>query len=71
MPSQEHEALVAALLEGGGVDAPSLEEQRANYDAMLGANLVPEAASIEELSIAGCNADWVTVPDSREDRVIL
>ncbi len=71
MPSQEHEALVAALLEGGVVDAPTLEEQRANYDAMLGANPLPDATSIEELRIGLCNADWVSVPDSREDRVIL
>jgi len=71
MPSQEHEALVAALQEGGVVDAPSIEEQRANYEAMLGANPLPAAASIEELSIGPCNADWVSVPDSRQDRVIL
>lgn len=71
MPSQEHEALVAALQEGGVVDVPSVEEQRANYDAMLCANPIPAAASIEELIIGQCNADWVTVPVSREDRVIL
>lgn len=71
MPSKEHEALVAALQEGGVVDAPSIEEQRANYEAMLGANPPPAAASIEELSIGQCNADWVSVPDSRQDRVIL
>ena len=35
MPSQEHEALVATLQEGGVVDVPSVEEQRANYEAML------------------------------------
>jgi len=71
MPSQEHEALVAALQEGGVVDVPSVEEQRANYDAMLCANPILAAASIEELIIGQCNADWVTVPVSREDRVIL
>ncbi|TDJ23403.1 MAG: alpha/beta hydrolase [Gammaproteobacteria bacterium] len=71
MPSQEHEALVAALQEGGAVDVPSVEEQRANYDAMLCANPILAAASIEELIIGQCNADWVTVPVSREDRVIL
>jgi acetyl esterase/lipase len=71
MPSQEHEALVATLQEGGVVDVPSVEEQRANYEAMLCANPIPAAATIEELTIGQCNADWVTVPDSREDRVIL
>jgi len=71
MPSQEHEALVAALQEGGVVDVPSVEEQRANYDAMLCANPILAAASIEELIIGQCNADWVTVPVSREDRVIF
>jgi acetyl esterase/lipase len=71
MPSQEHEALVAAMLEGGVIDAPSLEEQRSGYEAMLGANPIADTVSVEELNIAGCNADWVTVPESREDRVIL
>ncbi len=71
MPSQEHETLVALLLEGGVVDAPSLEEQRTNYDAMLGANPILEGAHIEPLNIGHCNADWVTVPASRDDRVIL
>jgi monoterpene epsilon-lactone hydrolase len=71
MPSPEHEALVASLMEGGVLDAPSLAEQRAGYDAMLGANPIADGVSIEELTIGHCNADWVSVAESRDERVIL
>lgn len=62
MPSQEHETLVAALRAGGGVAAPTLADQRAGYDAMLSANPRPADVTITELTVAGCKADWVTVP---------
>ncbi len=64
MPSQEHETLVAALKAGGGVQAPSLEAQRAGYDAMLSANPRPADVAVHEVQVGKCNADWVTVPAS-------
>lgn len=72
MPSPKHEALVAALREGGSVtDSPTVEEQRANYEAMLGANPIADDVTVEEITIEHVNADWVSVPQSRADRVIL
>ncbi len=72
MPSPEHEALVAALQEGAGVtDAPTVDEQRANYEAMLGANPMADDVAVQEITIEHVNADWVTVPQSRADRVLL
>ena len=72
MPSPEHEALVAALQESAGpTEAPTVDEQRANYEALLGANPMAEDVTVEEISIEHVNADWITVPQSRADRVIL
>jgi len=72
MPSPEHQALVAALQEGGSAtDAPTVEEQRANYEAMLGANPMADDVTVDEISIEHVNADWVSVPQSRAGRVIL
>ena len=72
MPSPKHEALVAALQDGGSVtDSPTVEEQRANYEAMLGANPMADDVTVEEITIEHVNADWVSVPQSRADRVIL
>ena len=72
MPSPEHEALVAALQEGAGAtEAPSVEERRANYEALLGANPMADDVTVEEITIEHVDADWVTVPQSRADRVIL
>jgi len=42
MPSRQHEALVQALRAAPITAAPTLAEQRAGYDATLGANPVPE-----------------------------
>ena len=64
MPSQEHETLVAALKAGGGVQAPSLEAQRAGYDAMLSANPRPADVTVQTVRIGDCDADWVSVPAS-------
>jgi len=71
MPSPEHEAVVAAMQAAPVTAAPSIEEQRANYDAMLGANPLPGDAVVEEIVIEHVEADWVSVPESRPDRAIL
>ena len=71
MPSPEHEAVVAALQAAPVTDAPTIEEQRANYEAMLGANPIAEDATVEETTIEHVDADWVSVPESRADRAIL
>ncbi|MDG2276938.1 MAG: alpha/beta hydrolase [Pseudomonadales bacterium] len=70
MPSQEHEALVAAV-QAAPPAAGTLEASRAGYDAMLGANPVAEDVTIEELTIGNFNADWVSTPNSHVNRCIL
>ena len=71
MPSQEHEAVVAMLQAAPLTEAPSLEEQRANYDAMLGAQPIGDDVTIETVTIEHVLADMVSVPASAEDRVVL
>ena len=71
MPSSEHEAVVAMLEAAPLTEAPSLEEQRANYDAMLSAEAVGEDVSVQPVTIEHIVADIVSTPSSADDRVIL
>lgn len=61
MPSAEHEALVAALKSAPIVGAPTLAAQRANYDATLSANPIPDDVRIQSVLIDGNVADLVTI----------
>ena len=70
MPSQEHEALVA-MVQATPPGAGTLEESRAGFDAMMSMNPPPDDAAIEEIMIENMNADWVTVPESEDNRVVL
>ena len=72
MPSAEHEAFVALLQAAPAVtEAPSLAEQRQNYDAMLGNNPVAEDVVIESTTVADCAADWVSTPNCDQSRALL
>lgn len=72
MPSPQHEALVAALQSSGDVAAPDLATQRAGYDAMLCANPLPADIAVTELTIGKCNADMISVANTRDAaRVVL
>nr|ACZ16567.1 lipase/esterase [uncultured bacterium] len=71
MPSPEHEAVVAMLQAAPLTEAPSLEEQRANYDAMLSAAPIGDDVTVEPVTIEHIAADIVSVPSSSADRVIL
>jgi monoterpene epsilon-lactone hydrolase len=71
MPSKQHEALVQQILEGAVTDAPSLEDQRAGFEATLAATPIADDISIEPFRIGIMDADWVSAPNSQSDRVIL
>jgi monoterpene epsilon-lactone hydrolase len=72
MPSAEHEAFVSVLTSAPAPEGtPTLQEQRDNYRAMLTAHPIADDILIEETSVAGCAADWVTAPNSSADRAIL
>ena len=70
MPSQAHEDLVA-MVSAAPPAAGTLEDSRAGYDAMLGLNQPPDDATIEEVMIEHVNADWVSVPESQDNRFVL
>lgn len=71
MPSPEHEAMVQRLLEGDLAAVDTLEEQRATYEALLGAVPIPDDVTVEPIKIEHLDADWVSVPSSRQDIAIL
>jgi epsilon-lactone hydrolase len=61
MPSRQHEALVQALRAAPITAAPTLAEQRANYDATLAANPVPADVIALPVSAGGVPAYSVSV----------
>jgi len=71
MPSPEHEAVVAAILDNRITGEVSLDERRAGYDAMLGAFPLPDDVEVTPISIEHLDADWVTVPDATTGVTIL
>jgi len=71
MPSAEHEEIVAMMAGGLGLEALSLEEQRAAMETS--AVLFPAEADItaQETDAGGVPADWITVDGSETERMVL
>ena len=71
MPSQQHEMMVQMLQARPRPENPSLEETRAGFEQL--GNMFPLAADvkIEAVDAGGVPAEWVRVPQSREECVIL
>jgi epsilon-lactone hydrolase len=70
MPSQEHEQMVAMLVARPREEVP-IEQRRAGMEAMLTAMPLPADVQVESVQIGAMGADWVSVPTSRPDRVVL
>lgn len=70
MPSQEHEQFVA-MIQSSPSGETTLEESRANFDAMMSAVPLAEDVIVEETTIAGVIADWVSVAESQHTRAVL
>ena len=71
MPSRQHEALVQALRAAPITAAPTLAEQRANYDATLALNPIPADVDIDPVSAGGVAAYSVSVRGVRSKLTIL
>ena len=71
MPSQEHEAVVAMLVANRLADVPTVEEQRAAFDNTLAALPIPDDVRVQPIRIEHFDADWITTPRCRDDRVVL
>lgn len=71
MPSAEHEQIVDMMRQGLGLEALSVEEQRAVMEAS--AEMFPPEPDVlvESIDAGGVPADWVWVEDSDPERVIL
>jgi acetyl esterase/lipase len=72
LPSIEHETLVSALLAAPAVTGTlSIADQRAAYDAMLLQNPLPDDVQFEPVTVAGCAAEWVSVPDTADTAAVV
>ena len=71
MPSVEHEEMVALMAGGLGLDQLSVAEQRAAMEASATMFEVPAEVSVETLSIAGIQADWLREGDASSTRTVL
>ncbi len=71
MPSAEHEEIVAMMSGGLGLEALSVEEQRAAMEAS--ADMFPVASDIrvQEVDADGVPADWIRVGDRETNRIVL
>ena len=71
MPSPQHETMVQLLQARPRPENPTLEESRSGFEQL--ANMFPTAADVstEAVEAGGVPAEWVGVPESREERVIL
>ncbi len=71
MPSPQHEMIVTLLTSRPPIVAPTVEETRAGFEQM--AQMFPLAADVthERVNAGGVPSEWVRVPESRTDRVIL
>jgi len=71
MPSAQHENIVAMLAARPRIVAASVAETRAGFEQLT--QMFPLAPDVTHQSVdaGGVPAEWVAVPESRPDRVIL
>ena len=71
MPSVEHEQIVEMMAGGFGLEDLSIEEQRAAMEGSAAMFPPDPDAVVAEVDADGVTCDWVSVPDSHADRVVL
>ncbi|MFT4570723.1 MAG: monoterpene epsilon-lactone hydrolase [Hyphomicrobiaceae bacterium] len=72
MPSPEHEAIVGMLQsQPKPATAPSIEEVRAMFLQMSTLFPVPNGVEVEAVDGGGVPCEWVRMPETNEDRVVL
>lgn len=72
MPSPQHEAVVQMLENQERPDAPpTLQETRAGFETMAGLFGSPDGLRSESVDAGGVPAEWVDMPASRADRLVL
>jgi epsilon-lactone hydrolase len=71
MPSDAHEQLVRVILDNPTSADASLADLRADFDAFLGAQPLPDDFEVTTVNADGVSCDWVTVAGARTERVVL
>lgn len=72
MPSPQHEAIVAMLQSQPlPSEMPSPQELRAFFEAMAAMFPIPAGARCTPAEAGGVRGEWVEMPESRGDRVVL
>lgn len=71
MPSQELMDLIELIASGPVVTDGTIEEQRASMAAMLEGMRLPDRVTVNEIRVGDTLADWVTMPNSANGRVVL
>ena len=71
MPSPEHEQVVAMLTSRPRAENPTLAEQRAGFEALAQMFPVADDVIVQSLAVGSIDADWVSVPQSDPNRVVL
>lgn len=71
MPSKELEAMIAAMVAAPSMLDGTIAEQRLQMEAAVGGQPLPEHTEVSEIHIGTLQADWVTLPNSANRRVVL
>jgi len=72
MPSPQHEAIVAMLQSQPlPLEMPSPEMLRSFFEAMASNFPLPDGATSTPAEIGGVPGEWVEMPESSADRVVL
>lgn len=72
MPSPQHEAIVEMLKSQPlPAEPPSPEMLRAFFEAMASTFPVPDGAKCTPAEVGGVRGEWIEMPESRADRVVL
>ena len=72
MVSKELERLIGLIQQVRGVvTEPNVEALRASFEQLASMTKIPKDAKCEPLNIEGVPSEWISVPESINDRVIL
>ena len=71
MPSEAHEMVVQMLQARPRPENQTVEETRAGFEQLAAMFPLADDVKSETVDAGGVPAEWVRVPESREDRVIL
>jgi acetyl esterase/lipase len=71
MPSQAHEMLIQMLEARPAAENPTIEESRAGFEQMASMFPLPDDVSSQTVDAGGVPSEWVTVPESRDEQVLL